>query len=174
VPPHHGEFSLLLKVRVATWTPPAIAHPRRERLEGVRQTRTSIVLSTSKEDSYVPTGIQENPHEPDDDSRLEIAPATWHATLARHLLADGYDLVLDSTRARRRCGIRRQPCVLDLFSCFATSGRLNHPRCTTRRSRRSCCAPHSQPDQFGRLHRRDGEFIATGTVAMPDYCRTCS
>src|SRR5262245_15261605 len=55
---HHitGEFSLLLKVRVADM--PALQELLLEQLsghEGVRQTRTVMVLSTVKEDSFVDT-----------------------------------------------------------------------------------------------------------------------
>jgi len=53
---HHitGEFSLLLKVRVADMR--ALQHLLLRRLggqQGVRQTRTVMVLSTAKEDTYV-------------------------------------------------------------------------------------------------------------------------
>jgi Lrp/AsnC family leucine-responsive transcriptional regulator len=55
---HHitGEFSLLLKVRVRDMErlQQLLIHTINA-LEGVRQTRTVIVLSTSKEESYVPT-----------------------------------------------------------------------------------------------------------------------
>ena len=58
---HHitGEFSLLLKIRVRDME--ALQHlliDKINALEGVRQTRTVIVLSTSKEESYVPTGAE--------------------------------------------------------------------------------------------------------------------
>lgn len=56
---HHitGEFSLLLKIRVRDMEAlqQLLIH-RINALEGVRQTRTVIVLSTSKEESFVPTG----------------------------------------------------------------------------------------------------------------------
>jgi len=57
---HHitGEFSLLLKVRVADM--PALQRLLLEQLsgqEGVRQTRTVMVLSTVKEDSLVGTAM---------------------------------------------------------------------------------------------------------------------
>ena len=58
---HHitGEFSLLLKTRVRDMEAlqQLLIH-RINALEGVRQTRTVIVLSTSKEESYVPTGVE--------------------------------------------------------------------------------------------------------------------
>lgn len=56
---HHitGEFSLLLKIRVAGMEAlqQLLIH-QLNAIEGVRQTRTVIVLSTSKEESFVPTG----------------------------------------------------------------------------------------------------------------------
>jgi Lrp/AsnC family leucine-responsive transcriptional regulator len=61
---HHvtGEFSLLLKIRVRDMEAlqQLLIH-RINALEGVRQTRTVIVLSTSKEESFVPTGAEEKP-----------------------------------------------------------------------------------------------------------------
>jgi Lrp/AsnC family leucine-responsive transcriptional regulator len=58
---HHitGEFSLLLKVRVRDMEAlqQLLIH-QINGVEGVRQTRTVIVLSTSKEECYVPTGAE--------------------------------------------------------------------------------------------------------------------
>ena len=58
---HHitGEFSLLLKVRVADM--PALQNLLLEQLsghEGVRQTRTVMVLSTVKEETFVETNAK--------------------------------------------------------------------------------------------------------------------
>src|SRR5262249_20757704 len=51
-----------------------------------------------------------------------IAPSAVHATLARHMLADGYDLVLDleKSHGRRLHDARTGRDYLDLFSFFAT------------------------------------------------------
>ena len=58
---HHitGEFSLLLKLRVAGMEAlqQLLIH-HLNALEGVRQTRTVIALSTSKEETYVPTDAE--------------------------------------------------------------------------------------------------------------------
>src|SRR5262245_38162019 len=58
---HHitGEFSLLLKLRVAGMEAlqQLLIH-HLNALEGVRQTRTVIALSTSKEETYVPTATE--------------------------------------------------------------------------------------------------------------------
>ena len=58
---HHitGEFSLLLKVRVRDIASlQDLLLNQLNAFEGVRQTRTVMVLSTLKEECYVPTGAQ--------------------------------------------------------------------------------------------------------------------
>ena len=60
-----------------------------------------------------------------------IAPAEVHATLARHMLADGYDMVLDldKSHGRRIHDSRSGREYLDLFSFFATLPiGFNHPK----------------------------------------------
>lgn len=57
---HHitGEFSLMLKVRTRDMESlQSLLIHQLNSLEGVRQTRTVIALSTSKEESFVPTGV---------------------------------------------------------------------------------------------------------------------
>jgi L-lysine 6-transaminase len=59
-----------------------------------------------------------------------IAPADVHAVLARHMLADGYDMVLDldKSQGRRLWDARSRRWILDMFSFFATLPvGLNHP-----------------------------------------------
>jgi len=60
----------------------------------------------------------------------DVTPATVHDTLRRHMLVDGFDLVLDTTASRgswivdARDGSRR----LDMFSFFASAPLgMNHP-----------------------------------------------
>lgn len=58
---HHitGEFSLLLKVRVRDVDGlQQLLLQELNVMEGVRQTRTVMVLSTAKEESFVPTGVK--------------------------------------------------------------------------------------------------------------------
>ena len=62
---------------------------------------------------------------------LGIAPASVHESLARHMLADGYAMVLDMerSRGRRLYDSRRGRWLLDIFSFFATLPiGLNHPK----------------------------------------------
>jgi L-lysine 6-transaminase len=60
-----------------------------------------------------------------------LAPSEVHLLLARHMLADGYDMVLDLDKSheRRLWDARHQRWILDMFSFFATLPvGLNHPR----------------------------------------------
>lgn len=60
-----------------------------------------------------------------------IAPAQVHDTLHRHMLADGYDIVLDleKSQGRRLWDSRGNRSFLDLFSFFATFPiGFNHPK----------------------------------------------
>lgn len=60
-----------------------------------------------------------------------IAPAAVHVTLGRHMLADGYDMVLDldKSQGRRLHDSRTGRDYLDLFSFFATLPiGFNHPK----------------------------------------------
>ena len=59
-----------------------------------------------------------------------IAPAQVHDTLHRHMLADGFDIVLDleKSQGRRLWDSRGNRSFLDLFSFFATFPiGFNHP-----------------------------------------------
>ncbi len=63
--------------------------------------------------------------------RHRIAPADVHEVLARHMLADGYDFVLDleRSRGRRLVDARSGRVLLDMFSFFATLPvGMNHPK----------------------------------------------
>ena len=109
---HHitGEFSLLLKVRVrdmeslqraaasaSSTAPRACARPAPSWCSRPSRRRASSRPARRREDmnpTTTPTG--------------RIAPAEVHATLARHMLADGYDIVLDleKSQGRRLCDAR--------------------------------------------------------------------
>ena len=59
-----------------------------------------------------------------------LAPADVHSSLARHLLVDGFDLVLDlaASRGSRLVDARDGTAYLDLFTFFASSALgMNHP-----------------------------------------------
>jgi L-lysine 6-transaminase len=64
----------------------------------------------------------------------DIAPADVHAAIARHMLADGYELVLDLERSfgSDLVDARNGTHYLDMFTFFASSALgMNHPALTT-------------------------------------------
>ena len=103
-----------------------------------------------------------------------IAPAQVHETLQRHMLADGYDLVLDLAKSRGR---RLRDAItgrdyLDMFSCFATMPLgLNHPKMHEpeflAKLQRAALANPSNSDVYT---VEMAEFVdAWGRLAKPDY-----
>jgi L-lysine 6-transaminase len=65
------------------------------------------------------------------DRRLHVQPADVHAVLARHMLADGYDIVMDLSKSKGSWvfDAKRGRPVLDFFTNFASCPiGYNHPR----------------------------------------------
>src|SRR5207245_819735 len=68
------------------------------------------------------------------DRRLHIQPAEVHSVLGRHMLADGYDIVMDLRKSKGSWvfDAKRGRAVLDFFTNFATCPiGYNHPRLDT-------------------------------------------
>jgi L-lysine 6-transaminase len=68
------------------------------------------------------------------DRRLHIQPAEVHSVLARHMLADGYDIVMDLRKSKGSWVFdsKRGRAVLDFFTNFASCPiGYNHPRLDT-------------------------------------------
>ena len=103
-----------------------------------------------------------------------IAPAQVHETLHRHMLADGYDIVLDleKSRGRRLWDSRGNRSYLDLFSFFATLPLgLGHPRLADKdflaKLTRAALVNPTNSDIYT---TEMAEFVATfGRVAMPKH-----
>jgi L-lysine 6-transaminase len=65
------------------------------------------------------------------EARAGLTAAEVHAVISKHMLRDGYDMVLDLERShgRRIYDARHDRWFLDLFSCFATMPiGFNHPK----------------------------------------------
>ncbi|MEK6375518.1 MAG: L-lysine 6-transaminase [Acidobacteriota bacterium] len=65
------------------------------------------------------------------DRRLHVQPADVHAVLGRHMLADGYDIVMDLSKSKGSWvfDAKRGRAVLDFFTNFASCPiGYNHPR----------------------------------------------
>jgi L-lysine 6-transaminase len=103
-----------------------------------------------------------------------IAPGDVHEVLARHMLADGYDIVLDleKSRGRRLYDARRGRWYLDMFSFFATAPvGVNHPGLKDpeflARLQRAAVVNPSNSDIYT---VEMAEFVDTfGRLAMPGY-----
>jgi len=103
-----------------------------------------------------------------------IAPAAVHEALARHMLADGYDIVLDleKSQGRRLYDARSGRWFLDVFSFFATLPiGLNHPKLKDpaflAKLTRAALANPANSDIYT---TEFAEFVETfARVAMPPY-----
>jgi L-lysine 6-transaminase len=103
-----------------------------------------------------------------------LAPGDVHGVLGRHLLVDGYDLVLDleKSHGRRLKDARGDRWYLDLFSCFATLPvGLNHPRMKDPEfEARLLRAARTNPTNSDIYTVEMAQFVeAFGRLAMPDY-----
>jgi len=97
-----------------------------------------------------------------------------HETLGRHILADGYDMVLDVDRShgRRLWDARRGRRVLDMFSFFATAPvGLNHAKMADPSFREKLLrAALSNPTNSDIYTVEFAEFVDTfGRVGIPPY-----
>ena len=66
-------------------------------------------------------------------NRIAVTPDKVHETIAGHMLADGFDIVLDLEKSKgsRLYDSRSGKYLLDFFTCFASSPiGFNHPRMT--------------------------------------------
>ena len=107
-------------------------------------------------------------------SQTRITPAQVHEVLARHILADGYDLVLDLEKSsgRHLHDAKSGRWYLDMFSFFATLPvGLNHPGMREpgflARLERAALANPTNSDIYT---IELAEFVETfGRLAMPDY-----
>jgi L-lysine 6-transaminase len=105
---------------------------------------------------------------------LPLTADRVHETLGRHILADGYDMVLDVDRShgRRLWDARRGRSVLDMFSFFATAPvGLNHPKMADPAFREKLLrAALSNPANSDIYTLEFADFVQTfGRVGIPSY-----
>jgi len=103
-----------------------------------------------------------------------IAPGQVHEALGRHMLVDGYDIVLDleKSQGRRLWDSRGERWYLDLFSCFATMPLgINHPKMREPEFLAKLTrAAVTNPTNSDVYTTEMAEFVeAFGRLAMPDY-----
>jgi len=105
---------------------------------------------------------------------MTIAPAQVHEVLGRHMLADGYDMVLDleKSQGRRLYDSRSGRWYLDMFSFFATMPvGMNHPGMREPAFRAQLeRAALINPTNSDIYTVEMAEFVDTfARLAMPDY-----
>lgn len=103
-----------------------------------------------------------------------LTPDRVHETLGRHILADGYDMVLDIDRShgRRLWDARRGRRVLDMFSFFATAPvGLDHPKMADETFRAKLMrAALANPTNSDIYTTEFADFVDTfGRVGIPSY-----
>ena len=106
---------------------------------------------------------------------LSVASQDVHKTLAKHILADGYDLVFDMERSR---GVymydsKYQRNMLDFFTCFASVPLgYNHPKMLNDEEfkKNLLLAALSNPSNSDIYTQQYAEFLNTfERIAMPEY-----
>lgn len=103
-----------------------------------------------------------------------ITPGEVHAAIGRHMLADGYDLVLDleKSEGRRLYDSKSERWYLDMFSCFATLPiGINHPKMKDpaflAKLTRAAVTNPTNSDVYS---VEMAEFVESfGRLAMPEY-----
>jgi len=108
------------------------------------------------------------------ETRRGLTPADVHAVIAKHMLRDGYDMVLDLEKSygRRLYDSKHDRWFLDLFSCFATVPvGFNHPEMKEpsflAKLQRAALTNPSNSDLYT---IEMAEFVETfARLAKPDY-----
>jgi L-lysine 6-transaminase len=103
-----------------------------------------------------------------------LAPHEVHPAIARHMLADGYDIVLDleKSQGRRFWDARGGRWLLDMFSFFATLPvGINHPMLREAEfEKRLLRAARVNPTNSDIYTAEMAEFVATfGRIAQPSH-----
>jgi L-lysine 6-transaminase len=106
------------------------------------------------------------------DRRIHVQPADVHNVLSRHMLADGYDIVMDLSKSRGSWVFdsRRGRAVLDFFTNFASCPiGYNHPRLDNPEFRdRIATAAINKPANSDIYTTYMAEFVETfARVAVP-------
>ncbi|MEW5806634.1 MAG: L-lysine 6-transaminase [Acidobacteriota bacterium] len=105
---------------------------------------------------------------------VSVAPKDVHTTLKKHMLIDGFEMVVDLEKSSgtRIYDSRTGNILLDFFTFFATSPiGLNHPRMLTPEAKeRLLRAAVNKPSNSDVYTIEMAEFVKTfSSMAMPDY-----
>ncbi|MBI5464567.1 MAG: L-lysine 6-transaminase [Ignavibacteriales bacterium] len=117
---------------------------------------------------------EENVEKPTTANHVHVAPGEVHSTLSKHMLIDGFDLVVDLKRSHGSYlfDSRSNKRYLDFFTFFASgSVGMNHPKMTTPEflEKLGYCAVH-KPSNSDAYTVEMAEFVETfARIAQPSY-----
>ncbi len=105
-----------------------------------------------------------------------VTPDKVHQIIAKHMLADGFDFVLDLEKSHgsRIIDAKNGDEYLDFFTFFASSALgMNHPKLTTERVKGELTlASINKPSNSDIYTTQMAEFVDTfATIAKPDYMK---
>jgi L-lysine 6-transaminase len=105
-------------------------------------------------------------------NKVTVTPDKVHETIAGHMLADGFDVVLDLEKSKgtRLYDSRSGKYILDFFTCFASSPiGFNHPRLTEPAFMEKLArVAVNKPSNSDLYTTEMAEFVETfGTLAAP-------
>jgi L-lysine 6-transaminase len=105
-----------------------------------------------------------------------ISPSDVHSTLRKHILADGFELVLDLNKSQgsKISDAKTGETYVDLFTFFASSPfGMNHPKLLTKEVKEELLiAAINKPSNSDIYTTMMAEFVDTfSRLAMPDYMK---
>ncbi len=118
--------------------------------------------------------VQKSSEKPTTAKPIRVLPTEVHATLSKHMLVDGFDLVVDLKRSQGSYlfDSRYNKRYLDFFTFFASSSvGMNHPKTTSPEFlERLTAAAINKPSNSDAYTVEMAEFVETfARVAQPDY-----
>lgn len=128
----------------------------------------SALLTETKETNVSSNG-KKTPFSP-----VHISPTEVHQTLSRHMLADGYDMVVDLKKSHGMYiyDSRHEKKFLDFFSFFGSSALgMNHPKLTTPEfMEKLAYVAVNKPSNADFYSVEMAEFVETfHNIAQPEY-----
>ena len=137
------------------------------------ETKTQKPLKVSAETPNRKNGSVNLPR-PTTKNPVKVLPTEVHSTLAKHMLVDGFDLVVDLKRSQgaRVYDSRYNKKYLDFFTFFASGAvGMNHPKLTTPEFlEKLATVSVNKPSNSDAYTVEMAEFVETfGRIAMPEY-----
>ncbi len=139
-----------------------------------QKTKIPLETATPKSNGTEPGNGTAQTLKPTTRNHLTVQPAEVHSTLAKHMLVDGFDLVVDLRRSQGSYlyDSRSNKRYLDFFTFFASgSVGMNHPKMTTPDFREKLAyVAVNKPSNSDAYTVEMAEFVETfSRIAQPSY-----